>query len=167
MNAQTTAPRPGKILVVDDSQIILRILSDALKSKGYQVFTATDGAGAVSLVRKEKPDLILLDLFFPLDVAYCGGGLRDGFLIIEWLRRMDVGKDIPVIVISGADPEKYKARSLAAGAVASSTSLSTMTNCLPPFAPRSAKMQPVKCPGRFRILKSDTNQVASRQAGLE
>ena len=89
MNAQTTAPRPGKILVVDDSQIILRILSDALKSKGYQVFTATDGAGAVSLVRKEKPDLILLDLFFPLDVAYCGGGLRDGFLIIEWLRRMD------------------------------------------------------------------------------
>jgi DNA-binding response OmpR family regulator len=118
MNAQTTAPRPGKILVVDDSQIILRILSDALKSKGYQVFTATDGAGAVSLVRKEKPDLILLDLFFPLDVAYCGGGLRDGFLIIEWLRRMDGGKDIPVIVISGADPEKYKARSLAAGAVA-------------------------------------------------
>ena len=37
---------------------------------------------------------------------------------MDWLRRMDEAKDIPVIIISSTDPEKYKERSLAAGAVA-------------------------------------------------
>ena len=118
MNTQTTATLPKKILVVDDSRIILQMLSEALVAKGYQVLIATDGSQAASLVRTEKPDLILLDLIFPLDVAFVGGGLRDGFLIIEWLRRMDEGKHVPIIVISGAEPEKYQARALAAGAVA-------------------------------------------------
>jgi DNA-binding response OmpR family regulator len=40
----------------------------------------------------------------------------DGFVIMTWLRRLEEAKHIPIIVITGGDPEKYKARALAAGA---------------------------------------------------
>ena len=56
-----------KILVVDDNPIALKVLSSALESKGYDVFTAVDGPEAFTIVRQEKPDLILLDIFFPPD----------------------------------------------------------------------------------------------------
>ena len=75
------------------------------------------GAGAVSTVRQEKPDLILLDLSFPPDVAHGGGVAWDGFVIMNWLRRLEEAKNIPIIVITGGDPAKFKDRALAAGAV--------------------------------------------------
>jgi DNA-binding response OmpR family regulator len=70
-------------------------------------------------VRKEKPDLILLDLAFPPDAANVGGPLQDGFFIIEWLRRAPETEKIPIIMISATDPEKFKDRALSAGVVAS------------------------------------------------
>ena len=117
MNAETAIPGGKKILVVDDDQIILKTLSIALISNGYQVFTATDGPGAASIVAQERPDLILLDLLFPPDAANVGGALQDGFFIIEWLRRMGEAKDIPIIIISGDKSAKDKKNALATGAV--------------------------------------------------
>jgi len=117
MDVQPTSSSAKKILVVDDDLVILRTLTTALRSKGYQVFTATDGSLAPTMVRTKKPDLILLDLFFPLDVAFAGGGLRDGFLMMQWFRHMPEGKDVPVIMISGSDPEEYRLQAFAAGAV--------------------------------------------------
>ena len=107
---------PKKILIVDDSTIILKALSMKLKLAGYAVLTAQDGAEAVSLARREQPNLILLDISFPPDVAHGGGVAWDGFLIMNWLRRMDELKNVPIVIITGAEPEKYKARALAAGA---------------------------------------------------
>jgi CheY-like chemotaxis protein len=107
-----------KILVVDDNAVILKTLSFKLTSCGYDVITAQDGSGAVSSARNEKPDLIILDISFPPDVAHGGGVAWDGFRIIDWLRRMDEAKDIPVIIITGGEASKYKDRSMAAGAVA-------------------------------------------------
>lgn len=106
-----------KILVVDDNLVILKALSLALAAKGYQVFTATDGSEAFSLARREKPGLILLDIFFPPDIAQ-GGMTWDAFLIIQWFRRMGVAESTPIIVISGAEPEKFGGRCLEAGAQA-------------------------------------------------
>src|SRR5436190_5344991 len=99
---------PKKILVVDDSTIILKALSMKLKTAGYAVLTAQDGSEAVSLARRERPDLILLDISFPPDVGHGGGVPWDGFLIMGWLRRMDELKNVPIVIITGADPEKYK-----------------------------------------------------------
>ncbi len=107
-----------KILVVDDSLLIVKLLSMKLSSQGYQVIAAEDGGSAVSAVRRERPDLILLDLSFPPDVAHGGGVAWDGFLIMTWLRRLDEGKDVPIIVITGTDPAKCKDRAMAAGAAA-------------------------------------------------
>src|SRR5690349_7763955 len=95
---------PKRILVVDDNLVFVRSLSMKLKSKGYDVLTAMDGGEAVSAARKEKPDLILLDISFPPDVGHGGGVPWDGFLIIEWLHRIDEASTVPIIVISGGDP---------------------------------------------------------------
>jgi chemosensory pili system protein ChpA (sensor histidine kinase/response regulator) len=106
---------PKKLLVVDDNEVIVKTIAVKLKSAGFQVFTATDGSEAVAQVRKEKPDLILLDLGFPPDL---GGVQWDGFRIMEWLRRVDESKKIPIIVITGGAGDKDKERALASGAVA-------------------------------------------------
>jgi len=106
-----------KILIVDDSLLILKLMSMKLTANGYDVVTAEDGGTAVSTVRQEKPDLILLDLSFPPDVAHGGGVAWDGFLIMNWLQRLEEAKHIPIIVITASDPAKCKDRALAAGAV--------------------------------------------------
>lgn len=120
---QTTSPADNqpaagcakKILIVDDDAVIIKTTSAKLKSHGYQVAAAMDAAEAVSALRQDKPDLILLDISFPPDV---GSVDWDGFKVMAWLQRMDEAKDIPIIVITGGDPAKYKDRSLATGAVA-------------------------------------------------
>ena len=104
-----------KILVVDDNKIILKAVSMVLQSNGYEVITAADGAAVVSIVDREIPDLILLDLLFPPD-AMDVGMHWDGFAIMRWLRNMSGAKDIPIIVISGTEPAKYEPLSLSAGA---------------------------------------------------
>lgn len=101
------------ILIVDDNEVILRTLSLKLKANAYEVATATDGATALGMVRRQKPDLILLDINFPQEVT---GVPWDGFRMIEWFKRMDEAKTIPVVVITGGDTAKYKDRALGAGA---------------------------------------------------
>ena len=71
-----------KILVVDDNPIILKVLSLALKPKGYEVFTAADGPEAFTVVSREEPDLILLDIFFPPDI-FQSGNTWDAFQIMH------------------------------------------------------------------------------------
>jgi CheY-like chemotaxis protein len=105
-----------KILIVDDDPVVLSAVSMKLKHEGYETMTAADGSAAVSAVRKSRPDLILLDITFPPDVAHGGGVPWDGFLIMAWLKRMDEAKGIPFIIISAGDAAKYEKRALAAGA---------------------------------------------------
>ena len=119
MDVNTANSSAKKILVVDDNQVILKTTLQMLSTKGYQVTTATGGPEALSAVRKEKPDLILLDLTFPPDASNVGGPLQDGFFIIQWLRRTPETEKIPVIMISATDPEKFKDRALRTGVVAS------------------------------------------------
>jgi CheY-like chemotaxis protein len=116
--AAPIVPPTGKtILVVDDNPVVLKALSLKLEANGYRVLTAAEGAEAVGVVRRDKPDLILLDLGFPPDIAHGGSGLQDGFHIMRWLQRLEEAKHIPIIIITGGDPEKLKERALAAGAV--------------------------------------------------
>ena len=117
VNEAATTPKK-KILIVDDDIVILRTTSLKLKSHGYEVITASEGSAAIQMARREKPDLILLDLSFPPDVAHGGGVPWDGFLLMSWLRRLDEVRHVPVIVITGSEPARNKDRSLASGATA-------------------------------------------------
>lgn len=105
-----------KLLLVDDDPVILKSLTIKLNARGYDVVTAMDGSAAVSAVRTQKPDLILLDLSFPPDVAHGGGVPWDGFIIMQWLKRMEEAANIPIIVITGGDPAKYQERAKQIGA---------------------------------------------------
>src|SRR5262245_5698120 len=104
-----------KILIVDDNEVIRKTLAHKLETSAYEVLTAADGSEAVSTVRQQKPDLILLDIGFPPEVA---GVPWDGFRIIQWLRRIDEAKSTPIIIISGGDASKYKDKALGEGAMA-------------------------------------------------
>ena len=108
------APRGKKILIVDDDAVIRRTTTLKLEANGYSVCTAVDGPQALSAVRHERPDLILMDITFPPDV---GAVTWDGFLAIAWLRRLEQGRDVPIIVITGTASERMRARAMAAGAV--------------------------------------------------
>jgi len=107
----------ARIVVVEDEPAIRRGVSDALRITGYDVAEAADGHSGLIAATQPHVDLILLDISFPPDVANGGGVPWDGFLIMSWLRRLEEAKNIPIIVITGGEPEKYKERALAAGAV--------------------------------------------------
>jgi len=104
-----------KILVVDDDRVVVKALSLKLNSKGYEVLTARDGSEAISSVRQQKPDLILLDISFPPDVNNPFG---DGFGVMGWLKRVDEAATIPVIIITGGSAMEYEKKAKASGAIA-------------------------------------------------
>jgi DNA-binding response OmpR family regulator len=68
-----------KILLIDDDEDVVHALNVRLRSKGYQVAVAGDAIAAVSTARKEKPDLIVLDIGLP-------GG--DGFLVMQRIKAL-------------------------------------------------------------------------------
>lgn len=98
-----------KILVVDDDPDLVRALRLRLKANDYQIATASDGYSAVALARKERPDLIILDLGLPAG---------DGFVVLDRLQNSDVLSGVPVIVLSARDPQSNEERALKAGATA-------------------------------------------------
>lgn len=110
-------PRPKKVLIADDNLVFLGALAMKLRSRGYEVVVCQQGARIVSMVRHERPDLILLDLNFPPDPTRGEEESWDGLLVLEWLNRLDETKGTPVMVITGEDPVKWRARSYEAGAV--------------------------------------------------
>lgn len=75
------------ILVVDDEESIRFLYREELEEEGYTVITASDGEEALRKVRKDRPDLITLDIRMP--------GM-DGIEVLHRIREMD--KDIPVIM---------------------------------------------------------------------
>jgi CheY-like chemotaxis protein len=114
---ETPVPTPGakQILVIDANKTVRNAMSFLLGTKGYLVMTAETGAEALRLLHRNKPDLILLELDFPPDPGNICSTMRDGFLILDWARRMDDAENIPVIIVSALDPETYRKRALAHG----------------------------------------------------
>lgn len=86
--------RKKLIVLVEDEQTLANLIELGLKREGYSVKTAVDGINGLSLIRKSKPDLVLLDLMLP--------GLK-GFDILEKLYKEDhVLPALPVIIISNS-----------------------------------------------------------------
>ena len=70
---QAGAPPPKRILIVEDNELNLQLLNDILEVHGYATIVASNGAEAIDLARRDRPDLILLDIRLPdisgMDVA--------------------------------------------------------------------------------------------------
>ena len=98
----------GKILIIEDDADVRRGLVLRLKHEGFLTAIAQDGIEAIKVARQERPDAIILDLGLPAG---------DGFLVMERLKSFSQLEHIPVIVLSGRDPELASARAKEAGAV--------------------------------------------------
>ncbi len=86
----------GTVLIVDDETEAVRLFWRMLTSsgRGYRVLTANNGQQALSILRQERPDVVLLDLTMP--------GM-DGFQVLN-LRPREEWRDVPFIVVSARDP---------------------------------------------------------------
>jgi len=88
-----------KILVVDDSPTELKMISEALKSGGYEVVTAKDGEEALQMVAAEPVELIVLDVIMPK---------MNGFQVCRKVKSSDQHKDIKVLLLTSKSQESDK-----------------------------------------------------------
>jgi two-component system alkaline phosphatase synthesis response regulator PhoP len=127
----------GKILVVDDEESILRLVSYNLEREGYEVLTAADGNKALAIIEAEKPDLVILDLMLP--------GM-DGIDICRHLRL--ARNHVPIIMLTARDDEIDKVLGLQLGADDYVTK---------PFSPKELMARVYSVLRRYR-LKSEADQ---------
>ena len=92
------------ILVVDDEPKIVKLTRDFLEKDGFRVISAADGVTALQIARREKPDLVVLDLMLP--------GM-DGWEVCRALRRES---DVPVIMLTARSEESDQVVGLELGA---------------------------------------------------
>ena len=104
--ATDAMPKEKKILVVDDSATVRKLIAGKLEKCGHEVFCAADGVEAIEQLDTVVPDLILLDITMPR---------MDGYQVCKVIRGKDTTKDIPVVMISGKDGFFDKVRGKMAG----------------------------------------------------
>ncbi|MFA6601222.1 MAG: response regulator [Candidatus Omnitrophota bacterium] len=88
-----------KILVIEDEEDFAQLMCVRLQGAGYETHHAADGIQAYEMVRKSKPDLVVLDLMLP-------GG--DGLSILKKIRRSVQTREIPVAVMTAKEDPHYK-----------------------------------------------------------
>jgi len=88
-------PRPPKILIVDDDEDQLQILSAALEG-AYEVVTASDGLDGYAIACRERPAVAVLDIMMPL---------VDGWTVMRKLRANPVTKDTRIVIATALDGE--------------------------------------------------------------
>jgi len=96
------------ILIVDDTQHNVQVLSQLIRAAGYRVIAAFNGRDALNLASKRKPDLILLDILMP-DM--------DGFKVCEIFKKNPDLCEIPVIFLSALSDAESKIKGFKAGGI--------------------------------------------------
>ena len=91
------------VLIVEDNELNMKLFHDLLVAHGYSTLQTRDGMDALSLARKHKPDLILMDIQLP-EVS--------GLEVTKWIKEDDNLKAIPVIAVTAfamkGDEEKMR-----------------------------------------------------------
>jgi len=85
-----------KILIVEDELAYLKLLKSQLTERGYEVSEAVNGRKGLEAAKKEKPDLILLDIRMPV---------MDGMTMLGLLRKEVWGKKMNVIILTNLEPD--------------------------------------------------------------
>ena len=96
-----------KILIVDDEQLVVKLITDTIKSIGYIIDSASDGATAFQKIKEFQPDIILLDVMLP-DIT--------GYEILGKLKAAPATWNIPIIMITALSDKNAKYEALSKGA---------------------------------------------------
>jgi CheY-like chemotaxis protein len=105
--AGTGPTSKGRILVIDDSELVLEITRDALEEAGYEVLTNSSWMEVNATIRERKPDMILLDLMMPS---------MKGESLCEILKKSSFGREIPIIIFSTKEESEIQRLAEDAGA---------------------------------------------------
>ena len=97
-------PAADKILVIDDDKTVVATITAVLQAAGYQVVSALDPVQGFMAARREKPQVVILDLMMP-----AGGGM-------QLLQKLTSMVKVPVVVITMLSDPKAEAEATAAGA---------------------------------------------------
>lgn len=95
-----------RILIAEDNDFNLRVVELVLRAHGYETIAALDGQQAVELAKKEKPDLVLMDLQMPT---------MDGITATKIIKGDEETHDIPVVALTAHAMEDDERKALAAG----------------------------------------------------
>lgn len=90
-----------KVLVVDDSLSVRKVVEKALEGRGLQVLAAASGAEAIQMIDRDRPDVVICDVILPD---------KDGYQICQYVRAHPVVGATPVLLISGIDNGTVQAR---------------------------------------------------------
>ena len=96
-----------KILLVDDEKDLVDAVRSLLEERGYTIDYANDGIAALEIIKKDPPDLILLDIVMPN---------MDGITLLKKLKEKDETKDIPIIMLTVKDGQANRNLGLSSGA---------------------------------------------------
>ena len=97
-----------KIMIVEDDEFLVQMYATKLELQDYAVVMAEDGKKALKVIKKELPDLILLDLNLPI---------MDGFQVLAELKKDPSTKKIPVLVLTNYGQKEHIDKCLELGAV--------------------------------------------------
>ena len=100
-------PRTKKVLIADDEQDILEIISYNLTKEGYEIYTAKDGNEALEKARQLHPDLIILDIMMPF---------KTGIEVCQILRSQAAFQDTLIIFLTALSDEASEIKGLETGA---------------------------------------------------
>jgi twitching motility two-component system response regulator PilG len=95
-----------RVLLVDDSRVVRKIVEMTLWRERIEVVSATDGLGALAAVRDTQPDLLLLDILLPR---------MDGYQVCHVVRHHQDYRDLPILLLSGKDSIVDRVRGRMAG----------------------------------------------------
>lgn len=100
-------PNKAKILLVEDEKMLADMYATKFSMEGYEIVSAYDGKEGLAAARREKPDIILLDIIMPK---------LDGFAVLKELKQDDATKGIPVILLTNLGQESDVKRGKELGA---------------------------------------------------
>lgn len=83
--------RAKKLLIIEDDEILLRVLVDKFTNRQVEVLSAKNGERGLELALMEHPDMILLDIVMPK---------MDGLTVLKRLKKDNWGKNVPVIILT-------------------------------------------------------------------
>lgn len=98
---------PHKILLVEDDDILRDVYKHYLEKAGFWVYTVNNGPDAVAFTENQGFDIVLLDIIIP--------GF-DGFTVLRKIRENQKTANLPVMVLTNLDEDKYVSRALKLGA---------------------------------------------------
>jgi DNA-binding response OmpR family regulator len=102
-----TIEKNQQILLIDDDELILKVINRILTREGYEVKTATNGKDAMELIEQQKFDLLITDIMMPYS---------NGFEVISKFKQHPNADGVPIIVISSVGTENAVREGLNIGA---------------------------------------------------